>query len=124
MNCYLCKNKSNTIIKNRVRDREDIKVLKCDKCGLVFLDKNDHIDNIFYEQGGMGKSVNFKNIVDSTDSTDTNKRFNLHNKIFANKRILDFGCGKGSLLKKIKQSQIAKALFAFEPNIQYQENLC
>ncbi len=123
MNCYLCNSNSHSLIKNRVRDREDIKVLKCNNCGLVFLDKKDHINESFYEQGGMGKSVNLGNIANVTDQLDTNKRFNLYNKLFVNKRLLDFGCGKGSLLKKIKNSGIAKELFAFEPDEKWQEIL-
>ncbi|HSA05586.1 MAG TPA: class I SAM-dependent methyltransferase [Candidatus Gastranaerophilales bacterium] len=116
MSCYLCCNSSLSLIKDRVRDRTDLNVLKCNNCGLVFLDKKDHINESFYEQGGMGKSVNLGNIVNVTDKTDTEKRFNLHNNLFINKRILDFGCGKGSLLKKIKEANIAAELYALEPN--------
>jgi len=35
--CYLCRGKSLTQIADRVRDRDDISVLKCDNCGLVFM---------------------------------------------------------------------------------------
>ena len=35
MNCYLCENNSHTLIKDKVRDRQDLKVLKCNNCGLV-----------------------------------------------------------------------------------------
>ncbi|OGI04916.1 MAG: hypothetical protein A2Y25_00635 [Candidatus Melainabacteria bacterium GWF2_37_15] len=116
MDCYLCKNNSHSLIKDRVRDRENIKVLKCNNCGLVFLDKNEHINPGFYEEGGMGKSISFGSIAADTDKIDTEKRFNLHKEFFKNKRILDFGCGKGSLLKKIKESNISLELFALEPD--------
>jgi len=116
MNCYLCNSDSHTLLKDRVRDREDLNVLRCNNCALVFLDKKDHINESFYEQGGMGKSVISSNIAATTDQTDTDKRFSLYNNFFENKKILDFGCGKGSLLKKIKASGITKELFALEPN--------
>jgi len=116
MNCYLCKNDFFTQIKNRVRDREDVKVLKCNSCGLVFLDSTEHIHENFYEENQMNKAFCVGNIAGSTDIADTDKRFNLHKSIFTGRRILDFGCGKGSLLKKIKDSGISKELYAFEPN--------
>ena len=123
MNCYLCNNSSFSLIKDRVRDRDDINVLKCDRCGLVFLDQKDHINSTFYEQGGMGKTLDLGNITGTTDHIDTEKRFKLHKELFINKKILDFGCGQGSLLKKIKTSGIAKELFALEPSNKHQENL-
>ena len=116
MNCYLCKSSSHALLKDRVRDRDDINVLRCDRCGLVFLDQKDHIDCSFYEQGGMGKSVNLSNIVATTDQSDTDKRFNLYSKFFKSRRVLDFGCGQGSLLKKVKASGITDQLFALEPD--------
>ncbi len=123
MNCYLCSNSSHSKIQDRVRDRDDISVLKCRSCGLVFLDKKDHIDESFYEQGGMGKSFKLDNITSATDYSDTQKRFKLYNKFFSKKRILDFGCGQGSLLRKIKMSGIPAELFALEPNKNHQKTL-
>jgi len=123
MNCYLCNSSSHSLIQDRVRDRNDLNVLKCNSCGLVFLDKKDHIDRTFYENGGMGKSLNLGNITGATDHADTEKRFKLYSKLFANKSILDFGCGKGSLLKKIKTEGIAKSLYALEPDQKCQKVL-
>lgn len=128
MHCYLCRSSSFVKISDRVRDRDDIKVLKCDKCGLVFLEKSDHICKKFYQNGEMEKSISSANIInfdmaETTDFVDTNKRFNLHHKYFINKRVLDFGCGRGSFLKKIKHEGIANKLYALEPNSSLQEFL-
>lgn len=116
MNCYLCKNDSFVQIREKVRDRDDIKVLKCNNCGLVFLDSIEHISQDFYQEGGMGKSFDLENIAATTDFSDTEKRFDLHGNLFANKKVLDFGCGKGSLLKKIKESGITDKLYGLEPD--------
>lgn len=129
MNCYLCSNDSFTVINNRVRDREDIKVLKCNKCSLVFLDKTDHISESFYQNGEMEKTlcainiIENPNIYNTTDSIDTEKRFKLHNNLMKDKRILDFGCGAGSFLRKLKEEKISAKLYALEPNTELHDML-
>jgi len=128
MGCYLCNNTSFKEVSGKVRDRDDIKVLRCDVCGLVFLEKHDHICENFYQSGQMQKSITSANMINSnmatvTDYSDTQKRFSLHHNYFINKRVLDFGCGKGSFLKKLKAEGVTSKLFALEPNAFLQEAL-
>ena len=47
MKCYLCDSTSFNLIKKGVRDNNDISVLSCNNCDLVFLDSFNHIDKIF-----------------------------------------------------------------------------
>jgi 2-polyprenyl-3-methyl-5-hydroxy-6-metoxy-1,4-benzoquinol methylase len=124
MNCYLCNSTEHTGVKGQVRDRHDIKILKCKNCGLVFLDKTEHISEGFYENGGMGRSVNFGNIYAAGEYKDTEKRFSLYKNYAADNRVLDFGCGKGKFLFKLKNEKITDKLFALEPDASYSGYLC
>ena len=51
--CYLCDSKELQEIDGTVRDYNHLKILKCDNCGLVFLDNFDHINDIYYENSQM-----------------------------------------------------------------------
>ena len=54
--CYLCKSKNSTQIADKVRDRDDVAVLKCNNCGLVFLSSFEHITKNFYEESNIQKN--------------------------------------------------------------------
>ena len=116
MKCYLCGNTEHLYVKGQVRDNSDIKIRKCSSCGLVFLDDSSHIDDKFYENNGMEKTINLNCNFAQTDSVDTQKRINLYQKKLINKRVLDFGCGSGSFLSRIKKENITSQLYALEPN--------
>ena len=53
MECYLCESVRFEIIHKGVRDNPNIDVIKCKECGLVSLNKLDHITNSFYQNSGM-----------------------------------------------------------------------
>lgn len=123
MKCYLCGSTSHLPVKGQVRDNTNIKIRKCSSCGLVFLDDLSHIDDNFYENNGMEKSIRIDCNFTETDAFDTQKRFSLYHKELINKRVLDFGCGTGSFLSWMKKEQCTPYLFALEPNQKHSEFL-
>ena len=44
MPCYLCGSSHATKRSGKVRDSDDIDILECDNCGLVYLSKQDCLD--------------------------------------------------------------------------------
>ena len=53
MYCYLCGSSNFENRPGSVRDNDQVKVLECSECGLVFLDNDKHINENFYENSGM-----------------------------------------------------------------------
>lgn len=123
MKCYLCKSENHNYVEGFVRDKPQIKILKCRDCGLVFLESQDHVREGFYEDGGMEKSDASASVIETMDYVDTEKRFKEFYLMLTNKRILDFGCGRGSFLMKLKKENITPYLYAVEPNKHYGNRL-
>lgn len=110
--CYNCKNKDFELIHKGVRDNNNIDVLCCKKCGLVFLSDDSHISETFYAQGGMlGKNINFDNWKKNTESDDL-RRFLFLEKKIKNKILIDFGCGNAGFLNFAKKT--AQKVFGVE----------
>ena len=102
--CYLCNATNFEHIEGKVRDIPDMKILKCCVCGLVFLEKFDHIDNEFYEDSKMRKSRDVSVLdtyLNECRGDDLRRAQQLKPQII-NKAVLDFGCGGGGFLAEIK----------------------
>jgi 2-polyprenyl-3-methyl-5-hydroxy-6-metoxy-1,4-benzoquinol methylase len=123
MKCYLCGATKHLRVNGQVRDNINIKINKCGSCGLVFLDCSSHIDDKFYENNGMEKTCYLNCNFAETDALDTQKRFNLYHSQLTDKRVLDFGCGGGSFLSRMKKENITPCLYALEPNQKHFEYL-
>lgn len=121
MTCYLCKSTRARLIHKGTRDRPDIDVMRCLDCSLVFLSGTNHVTKGLYESDGQAKST--ADIEVNAYNFDTEKRITDYSNVFAGKSILDFGCGQGHFIKKIKDLGIAKKIYALEPNLIYQEHL-
>ena len=94
MQCYLCENNNFVERKGEVRDNKNLKVYECTNCGLVQLNKNNHITLDHYAGSGMyGENVPSIEFMLKSTSEDDNRRFNLLKPLITNKRVLDFGCG-------------------------------
>ena len=83
------------------RDRKDVNVLKCEHSDILILDKvvtdkKYYENNINYTQNGV-TNINNKNIK-TFELDDELRRFDFYKKKIKNKKILDFGCGKGHFL--------------------------
>jgi 2-polyprenyl-3-methyl-5-hydroxy-6-metoxy-1,4-benzoquinol methylase len=103
MNCYLC-GYSNFIARlGTVRDNNNVKVLECRECGLVFLNNHNHISETFYQNSGMhDKNPDYNKWLLETKRDDF-RRLNAFKENITNKVVLDFGCGIGGFLELSKE---------------------
>ncbi len=103
--CKLCNCEDVIITSYKLRDNDNISVLKCKKCGLSFLSSFEHINNNFYENGNMHQNKALKDDFEAWEKKsfiDDSRRFEfLKNKI-KNKSVCDFGCGIGGFIKLAK----------------------
>lgn len=101
--CKICGG-SGKIVHKGTRDNANINVYECVKCGTKFLVSEENYKRD-YESGYMHQSV--ANIVSETMSKkqiseDDIRRYYMVCNECSGKRILDFGCGFGGFLLKIK----------------------
>lgn len=100
-------------IQSFVRDRDDINVMRCNRSGVIFLDRVDHIDIQHYDakppthRYGTSK----RDIIRTND--DTERRYLDFRNLVRNKQWLDFGAGSGAVLDRL--SPLAKDSAAVEP---------
>ena len=118
--CYLC---DGTSIRQRpgiVRDNNQLIVLECNHCGLVFLSSFEHIQDSHYEHSGMHGDE----LPDVTDwllefEPDDERRFNFLKQKLIRKELLDFGCGAGGFLSKARY--FAAKVTGLEPELRLQD---
>lgn len=113
MECLICGGKDFVCIHNGTRDVPDVNVMKCTKCNMVRLDTFKYNTIVGYSEGGMlenAYSVTNDKVVDIDFFTwskeavdDDDRRYNALKDICANKDVLEFGCGSGGFLRRIKQ---------------------
>jgi len=116
--CYICGSKDFRTRRGKVRDNDQLDILECDKCGLVFLSETGHIDKSFYEKSGM--HLTEENLPDpdvwlKECAKDDERRHKYLGPLLDNAKLLDFGCGAGGFLIRAKD-QCAKAV-GVEPEI-------
>ncbi|MCM1153904.1 MAG: class I SAM-dependent methyltransferase [Roseburia sp.] len=122
MKCMLCNSLEFECIHNGTRDIPAIAVMKCKKCGLVQLDSQKYNTEDNYAQGGMlnnsyaavtdqSKDITWESWIQETE-TDDNRRFELLKEICIGKKVLEFGCGNGGFLRRIKN--VAKSVTGIE----------
>lgn len=102
--CYICKKTVFERVEGRVRDLPELKIFRCTTCGLVFLENFDHISDTFYNESKMRESDSNKEwqLYMNECLVDDTRRAELVKPLIINKSILDFGCGGGGFLIKIK----------------------
>lgn len=112
--CMLCGSDENSIIHRGVRGNSDIDVLKCNVCGLVYL--NEFLDNSdeYYKSSCMRKGEMESTIqeIRTSASVDDKRRASFIAPMIENKRYLDFGCGAGGVL--IRTRDIAREICGIE----------
>jgi 2-polyprenyl-3-methyl-5-hydroxy-6-metoxy-1,4-benzoquinol methylase len=113
LNCYLCGADKPTVIRTKLRDIDNVMVLQCQSCGLVFLSSFDHINNTFYQKSMM-HGINKPDFDKWADETlkDDMRRFSALKNNMINKKVLDFGAGNCNFILKTKQ--IADEAYAIE----------
>lgn len=99
----------------RVRDREDVKVLKCQKSGVIFLSRSDHMEQSHYENfsdltywGSADRKAGLLN-----RSVDDKRRSDQFREMISKKVWLDVGTGLGGVLDLLKMD--ALRTLAVEP---------
>lgn len=106
---------SDTIVPffSKVRDRDDVSVLKCTRSGVIFLSRTDHLDISHYSKK---KSFDYWGAQDRKEALkqsleDDQRRCEQFKYIIANKKWLDVGTGVGGVLDLLSPfSKIAKAV--------------
>lgn len=102
--CYICANNTFERVKGKVRDMPSMRILRCKKCGLVFLANFNHINDKFYQSSMMRDKEpvsNWKYYLKECSFDDT-RRASWIKAMAQSRSLLDFGCGAGGFLAKIK----------------------
>ncbi len=112
--CYLCGGVHLAARTGTVRDNPALGIVECADCGLVALDRRDHIAPDHYEKSGMhGEQPASMESWLAESSRDDERRFNDLSALIANRRILDVGSGAGGFLSRAQR--IAKDAVGIEP---------
>jgi 2-polyprenyl-3-methyl-5-hydroxy-6-metoxy-1,4-benzoquinol methylase len=85
----------------KVRDRDDVQVLKCSKSEVIFLSSTDHMNKSHYQNTNSfeyWKQNNRKSAKNSTYSDDS-RRASQFREIISNQKWLDIGAGAGGVLE-------------------------
>lgn len=132
MKCLICQNKSFECIHNGTRDVPDIRVMKCTKCGMVQLDNQEYNTDQNYSGGGMMEN-SYSSITDKTEQhlpwdvwiaeteRDDNRRYRELIEVCKGKHVLEFGCGNGGFLRRIKS--VAASVTGIELMDEARENI-
>lgn len=115
--CPICGSSALSERQDGLRDSDRHKVLECGNCTHVFLDHFSHIDDAFYEQGGILQNRPF-----GSDIAERVRHFDAENDerlkrigtLLINKKVLDFGCGAGALMQKA--AGLAAQIVGVEPS--------
>lgn len=105
--CDVCGGNGELIHKG-VRDREDVDVYKCLKCETKFLVssntlKNDYESGFMYSETHTLSPLSIEERLKEFEPDDV-RRYNMVKEMCINKKVLDFGCGFGGFLSKIKNA--------------------
>lgn len=101
----------------KVRDRDDVSVLKCFDSDVIFLSSSDHIDMTHYaEKVEYNRAFNVKRTVE-----DNNRRHKDLQSFIYNKNWLDIGTGAGGILDLM--SPLANETWSVEPQNKARQEL-
>ena len=107
----------------KVRDRDDVSVLRCNKSGVIFLSTSEHIEKSYYaEKKGTSywSSATREQGLKETYEDDQ-RRFHQFRHLVSNKKYLDVGSGMGGILDLLKSH--ASELAAVEPQSEIRDLL-
>lgn len=102
MKCYLCQSSKLGTIHHGTRDINNLNVIKCLSCGLVFLEDFGHIDEDFYSSGEM-LPIDMDKYLE-TYREENEKRLEMFLPDILGKTVLDFGCGAGGFIRQACRS--------------------
>lgn len=89
-----------------VRDRDDVDVYKCSNCETKFLVsssilQNDYESGFMYSETHTLSPLSIEARLKEFEPDDV-RRYNMVKEMCTNKKVLDFGCGFGGFLSRIK----------------------
>ena len=112
MKCMLCGEEEKIqMIHKGCRDDSTRNVMRCNSCGLVFLDKQEFQMDDLYENSGMHQEDEYDFIkwLEETREDDSRRAEYIRNSEYVKQResidILDFGCGNGGLLRILNEDE-------------------
>jgi 2-polyprenyl-3-methyl-5-hydroxy-6-metoxy-1,4-benzoquinol methylase len=88
----------------KVRDRDDVSVLKCNKSGVIFLSTSEHIENSYYadKKGTSYWSSETREQGLKETHEDDHRRAEQFKMLVSGKKYLDVGSGMGGVLDFLK----------------------
>lgn len=102
--CYLCGESKFKKRLGSVRDKPELEIFECKRCGIVFLSSFDHIKEGFYAGSEMhGNEVPDIDLWLKETEWDDQRRFQYLKSILPNSSLLDFGCGAGGFILKARE---------------------
>lgn len=108
----------------RVRDRDDVSVMRCRKSGVIFLSRTDHMDMSHYENKESfrywGPTFDRKQAALS-GLEDSQRRAREFQNVICNRRWLDVGTGAGGILDLLRP--LASETHAVEPQTAARDEL-
>lgn len=120
--CPICGARHTRETEHRLRDSAELRVRACESCTHVFLDSFAHVGAAYFRQGDFLRNKPFKETVEDRlrhYAGETNERAARIGGLVANKRVLDFGCGAGALMERLKP--LAKSVEGLEPTEPFRE---
>lgn len=103
--CPVCDSSNLARRPEGLRDSETIRVLSCADCSHVFLDCFDHLDDAYFVNDEFLLSKPFLHGIEERKrhfEHENQERLERIGPLVVNRRVLEFGCGAGSLMEKIK----------------------
>lgn len=99
----------------RVRDRDDVSVLKCQRSGVIFLSRSDYMETSHYLNQDSFEywGAQDRNTAILKGQEDDKRRFEQFKNSIANKKWLDVGTGAGGILDLL--SPFSSRTVAVEP---------
>ncbi len=88
------------LFSTRTRDCENINVLRGKTSGIIFLEASDSIDGIYESGMYRDQLVNLYGKRDFEITVDTRRRLQDYEQFYIGKKIVDFGCGEGSFIRR------------------------
>lgn len=112
MKCLICGNENFECIHKGTRDIPNINVMRCTECNMVQLDCSEYNTEQNYGDGGMLKNT-YAAIGDTVEDMswetwvqetwqDDDRRYRYLKDICSGKSVLEFGCGNGGFLRRIR----------------------
>ncbi len=125
MKCLVCGNEAFELFHKGTRDHSEVDVMKCSNCRSLQLSSFSQVYEGFYEEGNMRKNQYdaskdeyteemWDSWVKETRADDCRRTAMLGKMCVGGGNILDFGCGNGGFLKRLREEKITNNIMGVE----------